>query len=352
MSYPRVYFDPMYLTPRQSRKRNLAPQRRMYPVQKPTAHDEVVENDEPIESIPDRSRYKRQIQVIKHHVPVEPEPYSDFLPFFEEEKVAAKKPVPEVKQESTAARTEVAMPATPPVTKTAEPTKVKAGHIPAPAKTVKKKRLKLQTSHVLVAMASIVFILGVSVALLGLKTNKEVGTQVQGAATSESGEGSQEDTPALGDHIVAPHEPRYLSIAKLGVKGRVMQVGVNAQGQLEAPYNVNDAGWYRESALPGDAGGAMLVDGHAYGPTQPGIFDRLEDLQAGDQIQVERGDGKMFTFKVVKTKTFNNDNVDMASAMVSADTNRLGLNLITCSGEYDPRTGDYDQRHIVYAVKL
>jgi len=329
----------MYLTPRTSRRAQIAHKRRVYPVQ--PVQEQAVAVEQNIKQAPDRGRYKRSIQIVKHHVPVEPHPIAD---------VYENLPVPQAQEEPD--KQPIVKVATVPI-----PVKRSDTHTAvfkkqlADEPTQRRSRMKIKTNHVLVSMACLVFLVGMGVAFIGLKTNKEVGAQVQGASTDGSS-GPEENVPALGDYVVAPHLPRYISINKLGVKGRVMKVGVDAKGQLAAPANVNDAGWYENSALPGDAGGAMLVDGHAYGPTKPGIFDNLERLMPGDQIQIERGDGQIFNFSVVKTQSFENGQVDMASALVSADTSKLGLNLITCSGEYNAATGDYAQRHLVYAVAM
>ena len=41
----------------------------------------------------------------------------------------------------------------------------------------------------------------------------------------------------------------------------------------------------------------------------------------------------------------------MNSAMVSVDSSKLGLNIITCSGNIDDSGNHYQQRLIVYTVK-
>lgn len=339
MSYPRAYFDPMYLTPRQAKNRGLTAKRRMYPVQRPVQKEEAVTEDQESIGAVDRSRFKRQVRIVDHRATVEPEPIDDFLPLQVDKAPAVLtavpvEPVPEV----------------PTRTQATQVTVFEKQLSSAPVKT-KKSRLKLKSTHIFAGMAVAVFIAGMTVAFLGFRTNQVVGGQVQGSST-QGPSGADESAPALGDYVVAPHLPRYISINKIGVKGRVLKVGVDASGQLQAPNNVHDAGWYESSALPGDAGGAMVVDGHAYGPTKPGIFDKLETLSEGDQIQIERGDGQVFNFQVVKTASFHKDSVDMASMMVSADTSKLGLNLITCSGKFNPGTNDYDQRHVVYAVAM
>jgi len=124
---------------------------------------------------------------------------------------------------------------------------------------------------------------------------------------------------------------------------------VTSSNQLKAPGNVYDAGWYNSSAQPGQPGG-MLLDGHISSWTTKGVFYGLNKLVSGDPIVITRGDGQTFTYKVVKTQLYDSDKVDMASLLVSQDTSKPGLNLISCSGEVIPGSSEFDKRLVVYAV--
>ncbi len=59
----------------------------------------------------------------------------------------------------------------------------------------------------------------------------------------------------------------------------------------------------------------MLIDGHVSSWTAHGVFYGLHTLVAGDTIQIERGDGTVFNYQVVKTVVYPNNGVDMQSAM-------------------------------------
>jgi len=80
------------------------------------------------------------------------------------------------------------------------------------------------------------------------------------------------------------------------------------------------------------------------------VFYQLGQLVAGDPIAITRGDGKQFTYLVAKVQTVDTKDVDMASMLVSADTAKPGLNLITCAGKQIPGTSELSQRVLVYAV--
>lgn len=232
---------------------------------------------------------------------------------------------------------------------------------PTSRKSVRRKRHVSHGRHmVLYAMAGSIFLLGVAVSLNGLRANKQVAAQVTHLQHEQSGgtDDATADTPpstdrpssnAVASYSVAPNLPRYIDIPKLQVHARVLSMGVDSKNQLRAPGNVFDAGWYNASAQPGQPG-AMLVDGHISSWTTKGVFYGLNKLKAGDQIAITRGDNQKFTYTVVKTQTYDAKSVDMASLLVSQNTAKPGLNLISCSGDVIPGTSEFDKRIVVYAV--
>ncbi len=219
---------------------------------------------------------------------------------------------------------------------------------------------KLSTPKVLVGMAVCLFVAGVSISVLSLRTNKAVIAQVKGdrtntANTDDDGgmtEGIPHEDgnpPSVEYYKTAATYPRVIRIAKTETEARVLALAIAPTGALKAPGNIFDAGWYKDSARPGEAG-AMVVDGHVSGPTKPGVFKNLGKLVKGDKIEIERGDGQRFTYTVQATKVFDADKLDMSSVMVPVVPGKPGLNIITCGGKFDKATNKYEQRTVVYAV--
>lgn len=212
-------------------------------------------------------------------------------------------------------------------------------------------------------MAFIVFGIGIVASVQSMLVNKTANEQVKvlSASTSSStstSSNASSDVPSeeepkgdyKGTYKVAPSLPRLLTVPSIGVKSRVLQVGVDANNRLGTPKNIYDTAWYSASSKPGEMG-AVLIDGHYSGPNTRGVFSKLNRLKPGDVITLERGDGTNFTYVVAKVETKPEGEIDMAQLLVSVDTSVPGLNLITCGGEYDVHTNTFDDRTVVYATQ-
>lgn len=160
----------------------------------------------------------------------------------------------------------------------------------------------------------------------------------------------------IDNYTVPATHPRYISIPKLGISNvRVMKVGVTANNELDVPKNINDSAWYEKSATPGQGYGAVLIDGHNGGITKNGVFAKLNTLKTGDEITIERGDGKKFTYGVVESESMSLQEVNstgMKKMMLSADDDKEGLSLITCDGKWVPKLQQFDRRIMLRAVQI
>lgn len=160
----------------------------------------------------------------------------------------------------------------------------------------------------------------------------------------------------ISEYRVAADEPRYISIPALSVTNtRILSVGVDSNNQLQSPANINDTAWYNKSGKPGQGYGAVLIDGHNGGVTKDGIFAKLKDLKTGDEIIIERGDGKSFTYKVVENQSMAIEDVNKTGMKMmgqSAEQGKEGLNLITCDGKWVPRIKQFDRRIMLRAVAV
>ena len=216
-------------------------------------------------------------------------------------------------------------------------------------------------SIVLSSLAGILFLFGLGVGFTQLHTNKEVKQQVQTLAAhteASTQDGSQpenglpsENKPegSVSGYRAAPESPKVISIPKLDIKARVLRMGVKPNNEIKTPGNIYDAGWFEGSARPGEQG-AVFINAHVHGPTKPGVFAGIKKLKAGDKIKIERGDGKAYTYSVVKSQIYDKDKVDMGATLNSIVPGKSGLNLMTCDGQYKT-DGGYNKRVVVFAVQ-
>jgi LPXTG-site transpeptidase (sortase) family protein len=243
---------------------------------------------------------------------------------------------------------------------------------PMPKEATKRHPHYSKLQFALMGAAAVIFIAGISVTLMTLRTNHKAAAQVAALSNSSAaanepaandasaaaGGGDSSSRPpstvrpssnAVESYAVGPTLPRYLNIPKLGVHARVLSCGILNNGALATPNNVFDTCWYNESSEPGQPG-AELIDGHVSSWTSHGVFYGIKTLQKGDKIQVQRGDGKTYTYKVVKRRLFDHNDVDMQSAITPVTEGKPGLNLITCTGDVIPGTNEFNERIIVYAT--
>jgi LPXTG-site transpeptidase (sortase) family protein len=161
--------------------------------------------------------------------------------------------------------------------------------------------------------------------------------------------------PAPTGPIVAPPQPAgpapvakpvSLTIPLIGVKTNLITLGLAAGGAMQVPSSVAVAGWYTGSPRPGSTGSAVIV-GHVDSTTAHGVFYRLSELKAGDDVFVRRADGTTAEFRVTRIQTYLKDN--FPTQAVYGPTPDAELRLITCGGIFDRSTGSYLSNVVVFA---
>jgi Sortase domain len=143
--------------------------------------------------------------------------------------------------------------------------------------------------------------------------------------------------------------PVSLIIPLIGVRTRLITLGLTAHGAMQVPHSTTVAGWFTGSPRPGDIGSAVIV-GHIDSLTGPGVFYRLSELRAGDRVYVRRADGTMAEFLVTAVRTYLK-RLFPTEAVYGATPN-AELRLITCGGEFDYATGHYLRNTVVYTNEV
>lgn len=142
-----------------------------------------------------------------------------------------------------------------------------------------------------------------------------------------------------------PEDPKYIKLPSIKSEGYIQNVGVDQHSAVAVPGNIHIAGWFTQSARPGQEG-LSIIDGHVDGWTSHGIFFNLKNLKVGDTYTVEMGNSKKYTYKVTKTDSVETDKA--ATILYSQDPSiKNQLNLITCGGQFDKKSKQYLKRIIV-----
>lgn len=157
-------------------------------------------------------------------------------------------------------------------------------------------------------------------------------------------------TPEIDNYKTAPDLPRILTIDKLAIRSRVMQMGVNADNSMQSPININDVGWFMLSAKPSDSG-AVVIDGHS-GLNSEGVFGKLDSLAVGDTISLEIGKGEVYKYEVRKVVVTPLKDLDMSTLLKTYDGAEQGLNLISCVGNYIAQDKTFDKRVSVFTTRI
>ena len=151
---------------------------------------------------------------------------------------------------------------------------------------------------------------------------------------------------ACSEYKVESKYPERLNISVIGSSGCIERVGLNDVGAVAVPSSIYTAGWYVDSALPGQPG-LSIIDGHISGYyNENGIFQKLHMLRAGDTYTVELGSGDVLHYEVTSVQSVSLK--EAAKAMMTREESiKSQLNLVTCGGRYDETTKLFDQRVIV-----
>ena len=141
--------------------------------------------------------------------------------------------------------------------------------------------------------------------------------------------------------------PTALDIPAIGVRTRLVRLGLTASGALQVPATAAVAGWYTGSPRPGAVGSAIIA-GHIDSYRGPGVFFRLRTLKPGNLIYVRRADGSLAVFRVTSVRTFAK--AHFPAGQVYGPVPNAQLRLITCGGTFDPATGHYLSNVVAFAV--
>jgi hypothetical protein len=155
--------------------------------------------------------------------------------------------------------------------------------------------------------------------------------------------------PAGRGPSLARSLPVSVAIPAIGVKSRLLRLGVNADGSMQVPpltTSADLAAWYKYSATPGQMG-ASVIEGHVDSYRGAAVFFRLGALRPGDAVDVTLADGITAIFRVTGVREYLKSNFPAKS--IYGASGYAGLRLITCGGTFDYATGHYLSSTVVFA---
>ncbi|HEV2932545.1 MAG TPA: class F sortase [Streptosporangiaceae bacterium] len=140
--------------------------------------------------------------------------------------------------------------------------------------------------------------------------------------------------------------PVWLTVPAIGVRTRLVDLGLNKNGTLQVPDSTAVAGWFTGSPRPGAIGSAVIA-GHVDSRTGPAVFFWLRTMRPGERIYVGRADGTLAVFTVTSVRMYPKD--EFPTAAVYGPVPDAELRLITCGGIFDQSLGSYLSNVVVFA---
>lgn len=153
--------------------------------------------------------------------------------------------------------------------------------------------------------------------------------------------------PAKPSAALARSVPVSLRIPAIGVSVSVGTLGLNLDRTVQVPTNYQLPGWFRLGPSPGEVGSAVIL-GHVDDLKGPAVFFRLGSLKVGDKVEVILANGVLAHFKVTTVATY--PKTQFPAKQVYASHGYSALQLVTCGGAFDTRTGHYLSNVVAYTT--
>jgi hypothetical protein len=176
----------------------------------------------------------------------------------------------------------------------------------------------------------------------------DVGRVPAGAAPGTPGASTpQPHAPKASDRnrgrAALPRDARLRIGAGTAPIGRVGVV----DHEMQIPRDPRRVGWWRASAAPGSASGSVVIVGHVNYAGVTGVLAALPRLRPGDPVTISAAHRRV---RYVVTGVRSYPKSTGLPAQVFARGGRPRLVLITCGGQFDSASGNYEDNVIAYAV--
>jgi sortase A len=143
--------------------------------------------------------------------------------------------------------------------------------------------------------------------------------------------------------------PVRIVIPSISVDAAIEKVALTDDGAMDTPKLPLDAGWYELGPRPGETGSAAIAGHVDWYDGETGVFADLHKLKSGDTIIVRDEEGADVSFVVRESRKY--DAAADAKDIFGSNDGNAHLSIITCTGSWDTRAGQYTKRLVVFADK-
>ena len=154
--------------------------------------------------------------------------------------------------------------------------------------------------------------------------------------------------PAAPPPVRAVVPPVRVQLPGTGIDAPLDPVGVEPDGAMTLPADVDRAGWYRFGPVPGAVEGTAVLAGHVDDEEQGlGVLAALRTVQPGAEVLVTDGAGAVTAWRVVGRELIEKPAVPLTTLFGRTGPPRLVL--LTCGGEFLPELRSYRDNLVVVA---
>lgn len=201
-----------------------------------------------------------------------------------------------------------------------------------------------------VLIAAALVLLGSGCLVLGLQEHQH---PLAGPVPARAGPKALKTTKAVpvkaAALATARSAPVELKVPAISLAVSLSTLGLNADGTVEVPTDVQQPGWYGLGPSPGEIGSAVIL-GHVDSYQGPAVFFNLRSLVAGDDVDVNLADGVTAEFQVTSVAMYLK--ATFPAQAVYTSHGYSALQLVTCGGAFDSQTGHYLSNIVVYTSLL
>jgi hypothetical protein len=196
------------------------------------------------------------------------------------------------------------------------------------------------------ALAATLVLVGSGSVAAGLRQHEHPlagpATSSGSTATAPSGPPASGTSPG-----VARSRPVRLRIPAIGLSVSLSELGLNHDGTVEVPTDIQQPGWFDLGPTPGQEGSAVIL-GHVDSHQGPAVFFRLRAMKRGERVDVRLADGVTARFVVRSVVMYSK--AHFPGRLVYASHGYSGLQLVTCGGTFDSQTGHYLSNIVVFTA--